>query len=219
MDKILLEAEKRDVTGKKVNAYRRLGKLPAVLYGYGIDPTSIFLDGHSAMLTLSRTSASSLVTIVLDGKEYPALVREKQRNYLQGTLLHVDFLSVSLTELIRAQVPVEFVGHAPAVKDYNAILVDGLTMIEIECLPTELPEKFEIDLSSLAEVGSGFYVKDLVVSDKISILSDPEEMIVVATAAREEEEEEAEELMEGEEVGAAEPEVIEKGKKEEEADE
>jgi large subunit ribosomal protein L25 len=213
MEKVVLNAEKRDVTGKQASVLRREGKLPAVLYGRHVSSTPITLDAHVASRTLASIGSSSLVTIKLDGKEYPALVREKQLNYIRNSLLHVDFLAVSLTEKIRAQVGVELVGLAPAIKEFNAVLVNGLNELEVECLPGDLPEKFVVDLSVLTELSSGVYVRDVTAPDDVTILSDPEEMIVVATAAKEEAIEEEEVEVEAE---AEEPEVIERGKREEE---
>src|ERR1051325_11047198 len=107
MEKVVLNASKRDVIGKQVKALRREGKLPAVIYGRHTDPISINLDAHSASQALAKLTSSSLVTINVDGTEYPALVREKQRDYIKNRLLHVDFLAVSLTEMIRATVSLD----------------------------------------------------------------------------------------------------------------
>jgi len=218
MEKVVIPAEKRMVTGKQVKALRREGKLPAVIYGYGIDPISIVLDAHSASRTLARASSSTLLTIELDGKEYPTLVREKQLDFIRNSLIHVDFMAVSLTEKITASVGVHLEGSAPAVKEFNAIIVTSLNELEVECLATDLPERFVVDISDLAEVGDGIYVKDIVPPSNVEILNDPEEVIVVATAMVEEEiEEEEEELLEGEEE-QEEPEVIGKGREEEEGE-
>jgi len=210
MEKVVLKAEKRDVVGKQVRALRREGKLPGVVYGRHTEPINIVLDAHSASRTLAKLTSSSLVTIDINGKEYPTLVREKQRNYIKNTLLHVDFLAVSLTEKIVASVAIQLEGVAPAVKDFNAILVTGLTKLDVECLPSELPERIIVDISGLKELSDGVYVRDLVVSDKVEVLNDPDEMIAVATAMA------AEEVEEGAAGESAEPEVIEKSKKEEE---
>jgi large subunit ribosomal protein L25 len=216
MEKVVIQAEKRTVTGKHVKALRREGKLPAVIYGYGIDPISIVLDARSSSRTLARASSSTLVTIELEGKQYPTLVREKQLDFIRNSLIHVDFLAVSMTEKLTANVAVHVEGDAPAVKDFGAILVTGLTELEVECLATDLPERFTVDVSSLTEIGSGIYVKDVTPPPNVDILSDPEEVLVVATAMAEEEEEEIEEeeLLEGEEGEG--PEVIGKGKEDEE---
>jgi large subunit ribosomal protein L25 len=215
MEKVIIPAEKRTVIGKQVKALRREGKLPAVIYGHGIDPISIVLDTREASRTLAQATSSSLITIELDGKQYPTLVREKQLDFIRNSLIHVDFMAVSMTEKITASVGVQVVGESPAVKEFGAILVTGLTELEVECLATDLPERFTVDVSGLAEISSGVYVKDVIPPANVDILSDPEEMIVVATAmAAEEEEEVEEELLEGEEE-LEEPEVIGKGKEEE----
>lgn len=215
MEKVIIQAEKRTVIGKQVKALRREGKLPAVIYGYGLEPISIVLDTRSSSRTLAKASSSTLVTIELEGKQYPTLVREKQLDFIRNSIIHVDFLAVSMTEKITASVGVHVVGESPAVKEFGAILVTGLTELEVECLATDLPERFTVDVSGLAEISSGVYVRDVVPPANVEILSDPEEMIVVATAmAAEEEEEVEEELLEGEEE-LEEPEVIGKGKEEE----
>src|SRR5512143_1961707 len=188
MDKVVLKAEKRDVIGKQVKAMRRAGKLPAVIYGRHTEPINVSLDAHTASLVLGKLTSSSLVTISLDGKEYPALVREKQRDFIKNRLLHVDFMAVSLTENIRATVSLNFVGISTAVKDFNAVLVHNLEALQVECLPTDLPERIDVDITPLEHPGDGLRVKDIVVSDKVRLLDDPETMVVVATFAKIEEE-------------------------------
>ncbi len=218
MEKVVLNAEKRDVVGKQVKAMRREGKLPAVIYGRHTEPINLVLDAHTASLVLGKLTSSSLVTIALDGKEYPALVREKQRDYIKNRLLHVDFLAVSLTESLRATVSLNFVGVSTAVKDFNAVLVHNLEALQVECLPTDLPERIDVDITPLEHPGDGVRVKDIVVSDKIRLLDDPDTMVVVATFAKVEEEVAPAGV---EEAGAVptptEPELaVERGKKEEE---
>ena len=221
MEKVVLKAEKRDVTGKQVSVLRRAGKLPGVIYGRHVEPVAIVLDAHSAGLILAKLTSSSLVTIELGGKEYPALVREKQRNFIKGNLTHVDFLAVDLKEKIRAKVRIQLVGVSAAVKDFNGVLVHGLEELDVECLPTDLPERISVDISALTQIGDGIHVSDLVVPDNIRVLTDVDEMVAVAIAAPKEE---------VVEVAAAavpvagaepvEPELsVERGKKEEEGEE
>lgn len=214
MSKILLNAEQRTVIGKQVNQLRREGKLPAVIYGSKIDPKAITLDLRDATKILSTLTSSSLVTIVLDGKEYPSLVREKQIDFILGTLKHIDFLAVSLTDKIRASVSIIFEGESPAVKEYNAILSSGLNLIEVEAYPQDLPESFSIDISVLKEVGDSILVKDITVPENVEVLSDLEEMVLFASSQTIEVEEEEELEEEAELEEDVEPEVIEKGKKE-----
>ncbi len=220
MDKVVLKAEKRDVIGKQVKAMRRAGKLPAVLYGRRTEPINVSLDAHTASLVLGRLTSSSLVTIDLDGTEYPALVREKQRDYIKNRLLHVDFLAVSLNESIRATVSLNFVGASAAVKDFNAVLVQNLESLEVECLPTDLPERVDVDITPLARPGDGIRVRDVKISDKVHILNDPDTMVAVATFAKVEEEVAAVPGAEGVTPVEGEPELaVERGKKEEEGEE
>jgi large subunit ribosomal protein L25 len=221
MEKVTIKAEKRDVIGKQVKAMRRAGKLPAVIYGRHTDPINVSLDAHSASLLLGRLTSSSLVTIDLDGKEYPALVREKQRDYIKNRLLHVDFLTVSLTETLRASVAVNLVGVSAAVKDFNAVLVTNLQSLEVECLPADLPERIDIDIAVLARPGDGIRVRDVQVSDKVRLLDDPDTMVAVATFAKVEEEGAGVPGAEGVVAPTAtEPELaVERGKKEEEGEE
>jgi large subunit ribosomal protein L25 len=220
MEKVVLNATKRDVIGKQVKALRREGKLPAVIYGRHTEPISINLDAHSASLALGKLTSSSLVTINVDGKEYPTLVREKQRDYIKNRLLHVDFLAVSLDEKIRTYVVVNFIGVSPAVKDYNAVLVKNLEQLEVECLPTHLPERIDVDIAVLNRPGEGIRVRDVKISDDIRILNDEDTMVAVATFAKVEEEGAAVPGAEGVTPAAAEPELsVERGKKEDEGEE
>ncbi|HMD88177.1 MAG TPA: 50S ribosomal protein L25 [Anaerolineaceae bacterium] len=211
MEKAVIHATHRTVIGKQVGALRREGKLPAVMYGHHIDSTPITLDLRDATRILSGLTSSSLVTIELDGKEHAALIREKQRDYIRGTLKHVDFQILSLTEKLRTTVSIELTGLAPAVKDFNGVVVTGVNELEVECLPQDLPERIIVDISNLNKIGDGLYIRDIKLSDKISILEDQDEMVVLITAPA------AEEVVEEVAVpGAEEPEVIEHGKKEEE---
>ncbi|MBU4352844.1 MAG: 50S ribosomal protein L25 [Nanoarchaeota archaeon] len=218
MENVIIKATPRTVIGKQVRALRRAGQLPGVLYGRHIEPAPISMNVREASRILSRLTSSSLVTIDLEGQEFPSLVRESQRNPIKRNLVHVDFQVVSLTEKLRTHVGIEVTGISPAVKDFNAVLVTSLDELEVECFPQHLPERIVVDISRLANVGDGIHVRDIILSENVKVLSDPEEMVVVVTASRVEEVEEvAAEAIPGQEM--AEPEVIEKGKKEEEVPE
>jgi len=219
MEKVVLKATPRTATGRHVRALRRNGQLPAVLYGHKLAPMAISLEAHEASQVLGKMTPSSLVTVDLEGEQYPSLVREKQMNYIRRTLIHVDFQVVSLTEKIRAKVGIVLTGSSPAVKDFNALLITGLNELSVEAYPQDLPERVVVDISSIANIGDGIHVRDIVLSDKVVVLDQPDEMIVLATApAKEEVEEVVVEEAEAVEEGV-EPEVIEKGKKEEEGEE
>lgn len=214
MEKITINATPRDILGKKVKAARREGKLPAIIYGKNLEtPIPIFLEAHETELKMQHISPTTLIDITVNDKgTLPALVRDTQRDVIYRNLLHVDFLAVSMTETLRAYVQIHLVGEAPAVKEFGAILVTGFEEVEIECLPSDLPESLELDVSVLKEIGDSLLVKDLTIPPNVTLLADLEDMVVQITApmAEEEEEEVEEELEEFEE-----PDVIEKGKAEE----
>ena len=213
MEKNVLKANYRTVIGKKVGTLRRQGKLPGILYGHHIDPTPIEMDLREATKLLSSLSSSALVQIDLNGTPYSALVRETQRDFIRGTYQHIDFQTVSLTEKLRTKVSVELIGTSPAVKDYNGYIITGLDELEVECFPQDLPERIVVDISPLRQIGSGIYVRDVVLSKDVILLDNPDEMIAIVTAAGKEEE-----VVEAAPTGE-EPEVIERGKKEEEGEE
>jgi len=219
MEKIILQATKRDVIGKKVKNLRLEGKLPAVMYGHNFKPTAIVLDAHKTAMLLKKVSESTILNIELDGKEHAALIRDRQIDFIKGNLLHLDFQVVSLTEKIRTDVHVELIGVAPAIAEFNAMIVNGITDIEVEALPQDLPERISVDITGLTEIGKAIYVKDIPTIEKVTILTDPEELIAIASAVKEEViEEPVVEAVEGE-AALTEPEVIEHGKREEEAEE
>ena len=209
MEEVVLKAQKRDVIGKQVKALRRQGKLPAILYGRSITPIAVTFDFKETSRIMPYITSSQLVVIDLDGEQHHALVRERQLHPVLGSLLHIDFNVVSMTEKLRANVSIHLVGEAPAVKDFDGILVSALDELEVECLPKYLPERIDVDISILKQIGDAIHVRDLVLAEQIEVLTDLGELVVLVTAP------EAEELVPVE-PGAAEPEVVERGKKEEE---
>lgn len=196
MEKYVLEAQKREVIGKKVKALRREGLLPAVIYGSGIDPQPITLDTKAVLQTLKVIGANTLVTIKIGKKEHLALVRDVQREVIKRDLLHMDFQAVSLEESITTAVPLVVVGDAPVIKEFSAVLSSGLDELQIEAKAKDLPDSISVDVSSLEQIGDHILVKDLVIPGEVTVLDDPEELVLVASAPT---------LME------IEPEVVEEG--------
>ncbi|NTW26249.1 MAG: 50S ribosomal protein L25 [Lentimicrobium sp.] len=212
MEKHSLIATKRTVTGKKVENLRREGLLPGVMYGHNIKPTPISMKLKDATKVLNSVTKSSIVSLVVDGEENSVLVREKQRNYLKGTYLHIDFQVVSSTEKLRTYVSIVLTGTSPAVKDFDGVVVTGISQIEVEAFPQDLPESFIVDISSMDQIGSEIFVKDIPVPANVEILTPAEELVVIISSTKEEVVEEV--ISEG----PVEPEVIERGKKEEDLD-
>ncbi len=183
MARVSLKASRRDVVGKKVSNLRREGKLPAVLYGRQVEkPIALTLDRGETSKLFKRINYSTLVQIDLDGQEHNALVRDFQIDAILRELTHVDFLAVSLTETVRAEVRVVLEGKAPVISNLGGLLVNGLEYVEVEALPQDLPDNFVVDVSSLENFGDGIFVRDLVVPANVTVISDTDELLVVATA-------------------------------------
>jgi len=211
----VLNAKPRTVIGKQVKALRRQGWIPAVLYGRHIRPMALQVESQELQRVLAQARGGArLITLQVDGETHLALIREVQREPIRREILHVDFQAVEMTEKIRVEVPVVFVGASPAVERGEGILVHGLTHVEIECLPKDLIEAITVDLSRLDRVDAAIYVRDLQVPPGITVVSDPDELIALVTAPAAEALEEAPLPAEAPEV-----EVIGRGKKAEEEEE
>ncbi|MEX1143275.1 MAG: 50S ribosomal protein L25 [Anaerolineales bacterium] len=183
MERLTIQATRRTLTGKKVSKLRAEGKTPAILYGRSLkEPIPVSMERTDLSKVLRKSSYSSLITVNVDGEEHNTLVRDFQIDKLRGDLTHVDFLVVSLTETVKAEVRVILEGKAPAVITSGGLLVPGLERVEVESLPQDLPEHFVVDVSNLVEFGDAIFVRDLAVTENVTILSDLDALIVVASA-------------------------------------
>lgn len=183
MERYTLQANRRTLTGKKVGQLRRQGKLPAVLYGRSMkEPIPVTLDRSETSKALRHITYSSLILVNLDGEEHNTLVRDFQIDTLRGDLTHVDFLVVSLTEKVKAEVGIVMDGKAPVIANLGGLLVPGLERVEVESLPQDLPEHFTVDVSNLANFGDAIFVRDLIVPENVTVLTNPDELLVVASA-------------------------------------
>ncbi len=189
MTKLTLTAEKRTETGRKVRRLRKAGILPANIYGKNVDSVSIQVT-HSDFLAVYKEAGETGVVEVMLGKETrPVLVNDLQVDPVTDTVLHVDFFQVNLKEKVTANVPVELVGEAPAEKQRLGTLVQQIDEIEVEALPTNLPDKYEFDVSGLAEVDATVTVADLKAIKDVEILTDKDQIIAKVEPLRDEEEE------------------------------
>ena len=186
MDQIELSAQAREILGKKVRFLRRQGMTPANVYGHNVKSTALQIDSSHLKHTLSKAGKSSLIALKVGSAKRPkmVIVREVQRHPLTGDLLHVDLYEVKMEEKIKVAVPLLLVGEASAVKDRGGILVQNMDVLEVECLPADMPHSIEVDLSGLTEIDQAVHVKDLHVDPGVSILSDPEQMIVQIARSR-----------------------------------
>jgi large subunit ribosomal protein L25 len=202
-----LVASKREDAGKGVaRKLRAEGRVPAVLYGQGADPQPISVDARE-LGHLMHGGANVLVDLVVDGQEHLAMPREVQRDHIKGRYFHVDFLAVSRTQKITVNVPIRVLGDSAGVK-MGGVLEHHLWEVSVECLPTDVPETIEVDVSEL-EIGDSIRVADLEAPEGAVITSNPEDSVIAVQQpqARVELEEEAA-AAEGE---AAEGEAAEEG--------
>ncbi len=214
MESIALVATRRTVTGKQVGQLRRAGKLPAVLYGPGVEPLPIELDAREATRIIRRVHGAQLLDLTVDGKTHKVLLQDLQRDSIRGHFLHADFYVVDLNRPIRVRVPIRLVGVSHAVTSLSGVLVHGITELAIECLPADLLVTVDADLGELKEIGQGLHVRDLYLPKTIRVLSDPDELVARITYQQKEED-----LAAPVAAVSAEVEVIEKGKIEAEGEE
>lgn len=195
---------------------RAAGQIPGVLYGHGETPIAVAVGSRDFDLALrSHKGSNPIVNLAIDSGEYTALIRDVQYDPLDHKILHLDFQHISLTEAIEVDVPVHLVGIALGVKDGGGILEHPLREVKVRCLPTAIPTAIDVDVTAL-NIGDSLHVRDLVVSN-LEVLSDPNATIALVSAPTAIEEVTPEAAATA--VAAAEPEVIAKGKKDEEGEE
>ena len=219
----VLEAKARDTFGKnEARRTRREGRVPAVLYGASTDgaskeATPIAVEPKALLRILhSESGANTLISLKFGGADAKVLVKEYQLDPVTHQILHADFYRVAMDRVIRVTIPMAVKGEPKGVKQQGGILEFVRREIEIECLPGDIPENVEIDVSELM-LYEGVRVRDVASNPKWKPLSDADMMLVHVIMPKAEEVAAPAEAVAAP-VAAAEPEVIKKGKKEEEAD-
>jgi large subunit ribosomal protein L25 len=202
MADLALKVRPRTVLGKKVKALRRGGVTPANIYGHNVPSLAIEADTIELNLLLRRAGKTALVQVSVEGEPAirPVLVRQFTRRPTNDALLHVDFFQVSMREKLTVDVPLTLVGEAPVVEQFDAIVVQSMDVITVNCLPGNIPSHIDVDISTLIDTSSNVYIRDLRVPDDVEIMNDPDlpvASVSVKGIAREEEEE-AEEAAEAE---------------------
>ena len=218
MNRIELKAKKREETGKKsAKAIRNAGGVPIILYGHGIQPLSVEVSKRDLQQVLhTKAGGNVVINLAVEGvklKESTCRIKEIQYNPVTDEITHVDLTVISMTEKIAVKIPVVMKNAEVAlgVKE-NGILDLVHHEIEIECLPTQIPEKIEVDVKEL-NIGESIHVRDLNLPSGVTCLIEVEEAVIALHPPRVEEEPEPSE------EAASEPEVIEKGKKEDDGEE
>jgi large subunit ribosomal protein L25 len=216
MAAITLTGSRRQQLGKGgARKARAAGQIPGVLYGHGETPVSVAIGSVEFDQAMrGRPGANPLINLRLEGSEVSALIRAVQYDPMTHGILHIDFQHISLTESVEVQVAIHLTGLAIGVKDAGGILEHIARSIEVRCLPTAIPSSVDVDVSAL-NIGDSIHVRDLSVPN-VTILTDRDATIAAVVAPTVMEEKPAEEVAA---TATAEPEVIAKGKKEEEGEE
>lgn len=184
MDRIKLTVEERKLVGKKVKKLRAEGLIPANVFGKDIKSESIQLPGKEFQKILSEAGETALIDVKVGDKVFTTLIHRVQREPRHDSIIHVDFHKVNLKEKITAAVPVVLKGEAPITKSGEGLLLQTLNEVEVECLPTDIPQHIVVDAGKLTEVGQTVHVKNLKVDkDKVEIKNDPEEVVVSVQTA------------------------------------
>lgn len=187
---LVLDAKPRAITGKQNVKLRRQGVLPAVLYGKGRETKSLQIATKEFEKVFKQAGENTLVDLRIDGdgKKVKVLIHDVARHFMNGNPIHVDFYEVDLTKKIHAKIPVHFMGASLAVKELGGILIKNLNEVEVEALPTDLPQYIEVNIESLKTFDDLARLGDLKVSEKVKILGHPEDVVVSVQAPRSEEE-------------------------------
>jgi large subunit ribosomal protein L25 len=206
-----LIAKPREVTGKHVARLRRAGVLPAVVFGHGVESSSVQIDAHEFEQLRRHVGPNTLIDLTVDGgTAQPVLVHGVQTHPVTRRPLHIDLFAVRMTEEIVVDVPVFTIGIAPAVDMLNGTLTHVADHVRVRALPDKLPQSIEISVEGLSDFEAAIYVRDLPIPEGATLLSDPNEIVArvlpprieieeVAPAAEEEGAEEA--AAEGEAAG------------------
>ena len=211
----LLEAKPR-TPGTKNDArrVRREGKVPAVVYGAGKQALPVSVDPRQvARILHSETGHNTVFDLAIDGERTKAMIVDWQYEPIKGALLHIDLKRIAMDQKLRVSVPIDLVGEAAGVKQQGGILEQIVREVEIECLPGDIPNAIELSVAELV-FGVVLRVGDLPKSDKIKIVSDPDQPVAHIISIKEEEVPTAEAVAGEAAAAPAEPEVIKKGKQE-----
>lgn len=217
MEKILLKAEVREDLGKiGAKHLRKKGLIPGVIYREGTEGVNVQVDSKDLWHVLhTEAGENAIITVEISGaKSHPertVIMKEVQTDPINDKFIHVDFQEISLKEKLKVNIPVVVKGEAVGVKEDEGVLGQIMWELEVECLPTAIPENISINVEEL-RIGDAIHVKDLTAPEGVELLDDPEQVVVTVNPPHEEEVAAEEAPAEGEE----EPEVIKKGKKEEE---
>ena len=183
-----LKAQNREILGKKVRALRAVGSMPAELFGHGIKNKHLSVSQKDFSKVYKAAGEHELVNVVVEGESpIPTLVTNAQRDAISGQFLSADFYAVKMDEKITVNIPISFIGEAPAEKK-GLPIIKVLSEVEVETLPGNMPHEFVVDLSSLDDLGKSIHVKDIKIPKGVELLLAPDSVIATVGEKTAEEE-------------------------------
>jgi large subunit ribosomal protein L25 len=190
---IELDIAPREVLGKATKRLRKVGIIPANVFGHKEESQAVQIDAVAFNRLRRSHGATGIITLRMAGNDgtQTALIRHVQHDPRSGKVLHVDFFRVSMNESLRVKVALRFVGEAPAVKFEGGVLLHLLDTLEVECLGSEIPEYIEVDVSSLEEIDDILHAADIKLPPNVTLITDPQEGVAKVAATRAEAAEEA----------------------------
>lgn len=215
MEEVLLEAQKREDIGTgKANRLRKQSLVPAVVYGEGKKPLNIQLASRDFQHVIAvHKGESFVITLKIKdssrSEDKSVLIKQIQHDPVSDEIIHIDFHEISLTKTIRVKVPLVATGEAVGVKQDGGVLDHTMWELEVECLPAQIPESIEVDVSSM-KIGDALHIKDLSLPQGVKVLNDPQATVLAVTMPTKEAAPAAEEALAAE--AKAEPEVIKEKK-------
>lgn len=185
-----LSAEKRKITGRKVKKLRKEGILPANIYGKKVKSLAVQLFAKEFLPVFAKAGETSVVELAVKSEDSPrpVLIHNLQKDPVSDMPLHIDFYQVDLKEKITADIPVEIIGEAPAVTQKIGVLIQPLAEVEVEALPTDLPEKLTVSVAKLEKIDDSVTVKDLKPPVGVKILASENQVLAIIEALAKEEE-------------------------------
>ncbi len=190
MVRLKLKAKERKIFGRKVKQLRKAGFIPANVFGPKTKSKALTLDKSEFLKVFHQVGETGLIDLVIEGEKSsrPVLISNLHIHPVTNDILHVDLHQVDLKSKTTANIPIEIVGESPATKA-GGVVVTLLKEVEVEALPTDLPEKIEVDISNLTEIGASILIKDLPIdTTKVELKADPEEQVVAIQEQQQEEE-------------------------------
>ncbi|MEK7496758.1 MAG: 50S ribosomal protein L25 [Patescibacteria group bacterium] len=173
------------VAEQTTNNLRSSGQIPAVIYGHGLKPAVVSVEKIAFGKVWRSAGESTLIDLMLDSKEaVKVLIQSVQKDPVKGTVDHVDFHQIRMDEKLTTEIPLKFVGEAPAVKEFGGILVRNLDHLKVECLPKDLVHEIEVDTALLKELNHSLLVKDIKLPAGIKVLMKDDEMIATVIPPR-----------------------------------